>query len=80
MIVRTDGAGLKITNWCRTNRPGLPWFSATPADATASSEESGLTTMVQGGRHGSMVAFVAHTELAKKVTTKMMAAHEDQIT
>ena len=23
-IVRTEGAGLKTTNWCRTNRPGLP--------------------------------------------------------
>ena len=23
-IVCTEGAGLKITDWCRTNRPGLP--------------------------------------------------------
>ena len=78
--MRTDGAGLKVTNWCRTNRPGLPWFSATPAEATAPTEEPGSTAVVQGGRHGSFGAFVAHTELAKKATTKMMEAHEGQIT
>ena len=79
-IVRTDGAGLKITNWCRTNRPGLPWFSATPAETTASSEEPGSTAVVQGGRHGSFGAFVAHTELTKKETTKTMEAHGGQLT
>ena len=51
-IVRTGGAGPKITNWCRTNRPGLPWFSTAPADATASSAEPSSTTIVQGGQHG----------------------------
>ena len=79
-IVRTDGAGLKITNWCKTNRPGLPWFSATPAEAAASTEEAGSTAIVQGGRHGSLGAFVAHTELAKKQTTKTMEEHGGQIT
>ena len=83
VIVRTDGAGLKITNWFRTNRPGLPWFSATPAEATASTvsmEEPGSTAVVPGGRHGTLGAFVAHTELAKKETTKTMEAHGGQIT
>ena len=79
-IVRTDGAGLKITNWCRTNRPGLPWFSTAPAEATASTEEVGSTAVVQGGRHGSFGAFVAHTELTKKQTTKTMAEHGGQLT
>jgi len=79
-IVRTDGAGLKITNWCRTNRPGLPWFSTAPEDATASLEEPSPTTLVQGGRHVSLGAFVAYTELAKKESTKMMAEQEGQIT
>ena len=48
-IVRTDGAGLKTTNWCRTNQPGLPWFSTAPADATVPLAEPSSTTMVQGG-------------------------------
>ena len=78
-IVRTDGAGLKITNWCLTNRPGLPWFSTAATDATSSSDEPSSTTMVQGGRHGSLGAFVAHTELAKQATTKTMAEHEEQL-
>ena len=78
-IVRTDGAGLKITNWCRTNRPGLPWFSVTPAEATAPTEE-GSNAVVKGGRHGSFGAFVAHTELAKKETTKTLEAQQGQIT
>ena len=79
-IVRTDGAGLKITDWCKTNRPGLPWFSTTPAEATASTEEAGSTAVVPGGRHGSFGAFVAHTELTKKETTKTMAEHGGQLT
>ena len=65
--MRTEGAGLKITNWYRTNRrPGLPWFSTAPEGAAASPAEPSSTTMVQGGRHGSLGAFVAHIELAKK--------------
>ena len=79
-IVRTDGAGLKITNWCRTNQPRLLWFSTAPEGAAASLAEPSSTTMVQGGRHGSLGAFVAHTELAKKESTKKMAEQEGQIT
>ena len=78
--MRTDGAGLKVTNWCRTNRPGLPWFSTAPEDATASPAESGSTTMVQGGGHGSLGAFVAHTKLAKMASMMMMAKQEGQTT
>ena len=79
-IVRTDGAGLKITNWCKTNRPGLPWFSTTPAEVAASAAEVGSTAVVPGGRHGSFGAFVAHTELTKTQTTKTMAEHGGQLT
>ena len=79
-IVRTDGAGLKITNWCRTNRPGLPWFSTAPEDAAASPAEPSSTMMVQRGRHGSLGAFVAHTELAKKESTTMLAKQEGRTT
>ena len=35
---------------------------------------------MQGGRHGSLGAFVAHTELVKNESTKMMAEQEGQIT
>ena len=79
-IERTDGAAVKIANWCKTNRPGLPWFAATSEAATTSTEEPGSTAVVPGGRHGSFGAFVAHTELAKKETAKTMEAHETQIT
>ena len=41
---------------------------------------TGSTAVVQGGRHGSFGAFVAHTELAKKETTKTMEAHGGQLT
>ena len=79
-IVRTEGAGLKITNWFRTNRPGLPWFSTAPEGAAEASSEPSSTTMVQGGRHGSLGAFVAHTELAKKESTAMATKQEGRIT
>ena len=35
--------------------------------------------MVQGGRHGSLGAFVAHTEQAKMESTAMMTKHEGRI-
>ena len=78
-IVRTDGAGLKITDWCRKDRAGLPWFSTASAAAMAP-EEPGSTAVVPGGRHGTFGAFVAHTELTKKATTKTMEAQGGQIT
>ena len=78
-IVRTDGAGLKITDWCRKDRAGLPWFSTASAAAMAP-EEPGSTAVVPGGRHGTFGAFVAHTELTKKETTKTMEAQGGQIT
>ena len=78
-IVRTDGAGLKITDWCRKDRAGLPWFSTASAAAMAP-EEPGSTVVVPGGRHGTFVAFAAHTELTKKATTKTMEAQGGQIT
>ena len=36
--------------------------------------------MVQRGRHGSLGAFVAHTELAKKESTTMLAKQEGRTT
>ena len=78
-IERTEGAGLKITNWCRTNRPGLPWFSTAPEGAAAAPVGPSSTKMVQVGRHGSLEAFVAHTELAKKESTAMMTKQEGRI-
>ena len=36
--------------------------------------------MVQGCRHGPLGAFVAHTKLAKKEPTTMMAKQEGRIT
>ena len=48
-IERTEEAGLKITNWFRTHRPGLPWFATAPEGAAAAPAGPSSTTVVQGG-------------------------------
>ena len=78
-IERTEGAGLKITNWCRTHRPGLPWFATAPEGAAAAPAGPSSTTVVQGGRHGSLGAFVAHTEQAKMESTVMITKQEGRL-
>ena len=58
---RTEGADLKITNWCRSHRPGLPWFATADSEGAASAP-AGLssTTVAPLGRHSSLGAFVSH--------------------
>ena len=79
-IERTEGAGLKITNWCRSHRPGLPWFATADSEGAASASAGlGSTTVVQGGRHGSLGAFVAHTEQAKMESIVMTTKQEGRL-
>ena len=78
-IERTEGAGLKITNWCRTHRPGLPWFATVPEGAAAAPAGLGSTTVVQGARHGSLGAFVAHTKQANMESMVMITKQEGRL-
>ena len=82
-IERTEGAGIKITDWCRSYRPGLPWFAAAEASGVASTPSGPSSTVVMPpGRYGSLGAFVAHPEAAKMesaVSTAMITKQPGQI-
>ena len=76
----TEGAGTKTTDWCRSYRPGLPWFAAAEATGVASTPAGPSSTVVMPpGRYGSLGAFAAHTEAAKMESTAMITKQSGQI-
>ena len=78
-LERTEGAGIKITDWRRSHRPGLPWFAAAEAGVASTPAGPSSTVVMSPGRYGSLDAFIAHTEAAKMESTAMTTKQSGQI-
>ena len=80
-IERTEGAAVKITNWCRAHRPNLPWLAATGSTMPATAASLSNTELaLPSGRNATIATYVAEFDKAKSETAVAIKSHTGRLT